>query len=123
MHVSISQACLTPASHITHRNRSSWQVRVALPLPGDSPAPTFGRDPGTHLTSILQEGRSCLWPHGWSRAQIWSLLGAPSSPAAVLHGSPEHPARQPFAPTPDSRPQLTLVFLQDAVLRSCFVSE
>ena len=34
-----------------------------------------------------------------------------------------HPARQPFAPTPDSRPQLTLVFLQNAILRSCFVSE
>lgn len=98
-------------------------MRVALPLPGDPPAPTFGRDPGTHLTSALQEGRSCLWPHGWSRAQIWSRLGAPSSPAAVLRGSPEYPARQPFAPTPDSRPQLTLVFLQNAILRSCFVSE
>lgn len=98
-------------------------MRVALPLPGDSPAPTFGRDPGTRLISAQREGRSCLWSHGWSRAQIWSRLGAPSSPTAVLRSGPEHPARQHFAPTPDSRPQLTLVSLQDAVLKSCFVSE
>lgn len=97
-----SRACLTPASHITHEN-SSWQVRVALPLPGDSPAPTFGRHLGTHLTSALQEGRSCLWSHSWSRAQIWSHLGAPSSPTAVLRGGPEHPARQPSARPPSLR--------------------